>query len=99
MDESSRAKSRRPVKGKSLVLVGSSFGRGFTAKLERGGSHQDPSTGTPGISEVDNKEPDHRHGSPASGALLLPLVRILGENDGDDEMAEAECVLVVSLGS
>ena len=36
---------------------------------------------------MDNKQPDHADGGPASGRLLVPLVDILGDDNGDDDVA------------
>ena len=36
---------------------------------------------------MDDEQPDHGHGSPASSLVSLPLVDVLGNDDSDDDMA------------
>lgn len=36
---------------------------------------------------MDDEEPDHGDGSPASGSVRVPLVLVLGEDTRDDEVA------------
>ena len=38
-------------------------------------------------SKVNDKQPDHAHGSPAGGRLLVEAVDVPGQDDGDDEVA------------
>lgn len=35
---------------------------------------------------MDNKQPDHGNGSPAGGRLGVPLILVLCDDDGDDDM-------------
>jgi hypothetical protein len=50
-------------------------------------SNDNPSAGTPAVTEVDNEQPDHDNSSPASALVSGPLVFILGEDDGNDDVA------------
>ena len=36
---------------------------------------------------MNDEEPDHGHGSPASGSLLLKVVNVASEDDSNDHMA------------
>lgn len=36
---------------------------------------------------MDDEQPDHDNGSPTSGLVGWPLILVLGENDGDDDVA------------
>ena len=47
-------------------------------------SDQNPSTWSPGISKVNNKQPDHYHGRPTGSTVVLKVVNVLCEDDGDD---------------
>ena len=40
----------------------------------------DPCTWTPGVSEVDDEEPDHDDGGPTSALVMWPVVLILCDN-------------------
>lgn len=44
--------------------------------------NQDPRARTPRVSEMDDKQPDHDDGCPASGLVSFPLVLIFGDDDG-----------------
>lgn len=50
--------------------------------------NQNPCTRTPGVSEMNDKQPDHDDCSPSSSPMIFEIVDVLGENDGDDEMGE-----------
>jgi hypothetical protein len=52
-------------------------------------SDQDPGTGTPGVTEVDDEEPDHDNSGPAGGLCVFEVVVVLCENHGDDEVRES----------
>lgn len=51
-------------------------------------SDQDPCTRTPGVTEVDDEEPDHNDGGPSSSLMVFEVIDILRENDGDDQMRD-----------
>ena len=50
-------------------------------------SDDNPSAWTPAVTEVDDKQPDHADGTPTSGLVVLPVVGVLCEDDGDDDVA------------
>jgi hypothetical protein len=50
-------------------------------------SNDNPSAGTPAVTEVDDEQPDHDNGSPASTFVGRPLVFVLGKDDCDDDVA------------
>lgn len=52
-------------------------------------SDQNPSTRTPGVTKVNNEQPDHNHGCPSCRTVVLKVIEVLGENDGDDEVGES----------
>lgn len=35
---------------------------------------------------MNHKQPDHYHGCPACGTVVLKVVNVLCENDGDDKV-------------
>lgn len=41
---------------------------------------------------MDDKQPDHCNGSPSSSGLRSPLEFILGDDDGDDDVASSHWV-------
>ena len=47
----------------------------------------DPRAGAPAVSEVDDEEPDHGHGSPAARFVRAPGVLVGAKDAGDDEVA------------
>jgi hypothetical protein len=47
---------------------------------------QNPSTRTPGVTKVDDEQPDHYYGCPARRTVVLKVVKVLGEDDGDDKV-------------
>lgn len=46
----------------------------------------DPSTGAPRVSKVDDKQPHHSHRSPASSLVRFPLVFVFRKDNGDDDV-------------
>lgn len=44
-------------------------------------SNDNPCTWTPGVTEVDDEEPDHDYSSPTGGLMVLPVMLVLGSND------------------
>ena len=46
---------------------------------------------TPGVAEVDDEEPDHGYGGPASSAVIGPGTLVFGDDDGDDHVARDLC--------
>lgn len=52
-------------------------------------SNQNPGTWSPGVTKVDNEEPDHGDGSPSSSLVGVPSVLELTEDDSNDEMAKS----------
>lgn len=51
--------------------------------------HQDPCAGPPRPAEVAGEQPHHDDGRPAGRVVRRPLVLVLGEDDGDDDVAGA----------
>jgi len=49
---------------------------------------QNPSTRTPRVTKVDDKQPDHDHCCPSRRAVVLKVIKVLCENDRDDEVGE-----------
>lgn len=41
------------------------------------------------VSKVDDKEPDHRDGTPSRSFVGWPLIFVFGKYDSDDEMAQS----------
>lgn len=49
--------------------------------------NDDPGARSPRVSEVDDEQPDHSDGGPTSSRVSLPLILVLGEDDGDNDVA------------
>jgi hypothetical protein len=50
-------------------------------------SDNNPGARAPGVTEVNNEQPNHDHGSPSSTLVVWPVIGEAGNNGSDDEMA------------
>ena len=52
-------------------------------------SDQDPRTRAPGVTEMNDEEPNHDDGGPAGSLRVVEVIDVLGEDDGDDYVRHA----------